>query len=122
MRQTTTILLWILAIAWLALHMAMAAAHDRNRPELDNWFMSLQSGKGPCCDGSDAQHLSDVEWQSHDGHYRVKIEDQWIDVPDDAVIKQPNLNGRTMVWPYRRNYMDGHDEIIIRCFMPGPMT
>ena len=39
-----------------------------------------------------------------------------IDVPDDALITEPNRVGRTMVWPLR---FDG--QILIRCFMPGSM-
>ena len=42
---------------------------------------------------------------------------QWIDVPDDAVITEPNRAGRTMVWP-----MWGTVGISIRCFLPGSMT
>ena len=51
------------------------------------------------------------------GHYLVRIDNQWIDVPDDAVITEPNRAGRTMVWPFK-----GSLGIAIRCFMPGSMT
>ena len=40
-----------------------------------------------------------------------------LDVPDDAVITEPNRAGRTMVWPIR-----GYQGMTIRCFMPGSMT
>jgi hypothetical protein len=61
--------------------------------------------------------VSDVDWESKGGHYRVRLENNWIDVPDDdALITEPNRVGRTMVWPLR---FDG--EIFIRCFMPGSM-
>jgi len=33
-----------------------------------------------------------------DGHYRVRLEGEWVMVPDDAVITEPNRAGRTMVW------------------------
>jgi hypothetical protein len=33
--------------------------------------------------------VSDVYWETHDGHYRVRLDNQWIDVPDDAVITEP---------------------------------
>ena len=32
-----------------------ALAHDHQHPELNGWYESLRSGKGPCCDGTDAQ-------------------------------------------------------------------
>jgi len=60
--------------------------------------------------------VSDVDWESKDGHYRVRLENKWIDVPDDALITEPNRAGRTMVWPMRFN-----GEIFVRCFLPGSM-
>jgi hypothetical protein len=92
-------------------------AHDHERPELNGWYQSLRSGKGPCCDGSDAKRLDDADWESRDGHYRVRIDGEWVDVPADAVVGGPNRAGRTMVWTY---YKDGHPEA--RCFMPGSMS
>ncbi len=84
---------------------------------LKQWFDSLRSGKGPCCSDADGTAVSDVDWESKDGHYRVRIDGEWIDVPDDAVITEPNRYGRTMVWPIR-----GYLGLQIRCFMPGSMT
>ena len=103
----------------LALSVAPAFAHDHARPALDGWYQSLTSGKGPCCDGPgvDAMHLSDVDWESKDGRYRVRIEGLWIDVPEEAVVSGPNRDGRTLVWPMK--YLDG--SIHVRCFMPGAM-
>lgn len=99
--------------------------HDHRRPELDGWYSKLESGKGPCCDGPgvDARSLADVDWESKDGHYRVRIEGEWYDVPDEAVLKGPNLDGRTLVWPIP--YWDGIKQkqtMGIRCFIPGSMT
>jgi hypothetical protein len=77
-----------------------ALAHDPSHPELNEWFNRLASGKGLCCSFADGLVVSDVDWESKDGHYRVRLEGRWIDVPDDAVITEPNRAGRTMVWPY----------------------
>ena len=41
----------------------------------------------------------------------------WVEVPEDAVITEPNRAGRTMVWP-----IWGYQGPSIRCFMPGSMT
>jgi hypothetical protein len=84
---------------------------------LKQWFDSLKSGKGPCCSDADGSALADVDWESKDGHYRVRLDGQWLEVPDDAVITEPNRVGRTMVWPLR-----GWGGLSIRCFMPGSMT
>ncbi|HZM07170.1 MAG TPA: hypothetical protein VFC11_01820 [Methylocella sp.] len=103
---------------------APAFARDDGRyadAPLKPWFDSLKSGKGPCCSDADGSALSDTDWVSRDGHYRVRIEDQWWDVPDEAVITEPNRAGRTMVWPVYRRWPD-HMRIDIRCFMPGSMT
>jgi hypothetical protein len=86
-------------------------------PELHRWFESLRSGKGPCCSDADGSAVSDVDWETAGGHYRVRIDGEWIDVPDEAVITEPNRIGRTMVWPIR-----GYLGMTIRCFMPGSMT
>ena len=94
-----------------------ALAHDASHPELNRWFDSLASGKGPCCSNADGTVLSDVDWETRNGHYRVRLEGQWIEVPDDAVITEPNRAGRTIVWPIK-----GYLGTDIRCFMPGSMT
>ncbi|MBR1122093.1 hypothetical protein JQ628_11255 [Bradyrhizobium lablabi] len=99
---------------------SIAVAHDHARPGLDSWYQGLKSGRQPCCDGPgvDATHLADADWETKDGHFRVRIDGEWIDVPDEAVLKEPNRDGRTLVWPMK--YMDGSTHI--RCFIPGSMT
>jgi hypothetical protein len=97
-----------------------AQARDDGRysqSPLKPWFDSLKSGKGPCCSDADGFAVSDPDWESRNGHYVVRIDNQWIDVPDDAVITEPNRVGRTMVWPIK-----GSLGISIRCFLPGSMT
>lgn len=72
---------WLLLIALvlglLGYSMLPAAAHDHGRPSLDDWYPTLRSPAGaPCCDGPsvDAVHLADVDWESRDGRYRVRID------------------------------------------------
>ncbi|QPF87044.1 hypothetical protein IC762_12400 [Bradyrhizobium genosp. L] len=103
----------VLSVAFVG----VAIAHDHNRPELNNWFMGLRAGGSgaPCCDGSDATSLEDPDWDMKDGHYRVRLDGEWIDVPPEAVVTVPNRYGSALVWPYS-GYQKG-----IRCFMPGTM-
>ena len=90
------------------------------------WFDGLSSGKGPCCSGADGRSIADADWNSSSGHYRVRVprrnEDDselvWIDVPDEALITEPNRIERTIVWPI---WINGYG-VSIRCFMPGRMT
>ena len=37
----------------------------------------------------------------------MRLDGEWIDVPDEAVITEPNRIGRTMVWPIR-GYLGHH--------------
>jgi hypothetical protein len=49
------------------------------------------------------------------GHYRVRLHGEWIVVPDNAVVTEPNKFGPAVVWPYMGT--DGQTQI--RCFLPG---
>lgn len=99
----------------------LAEARDDGRyanSPLKPWFKNLHSQRGEqCCADVDGIAISDVDWDTADGHYRVRIRGEWVHVPDEAVITEPNRTGRTMVWPF---YLDGRP--IVRCFMPGSMT
>jgi hypothetical protein len=113
------------ALAGYALPSRTATARDvdgryANSP-LKSWFESLHSGKGPCCSDADGTALSDVDWQAKDGHYLVRIEGRWWDVPDEAVIDEPNRAGRTMVWPVYYRAVSTLVRVEIRCFIPGSM-
>ncbi len=101
-----------------------AFAHDDGRyanSPLKSWFNQLASGKGLCCSFADGYVVEDADWEIKDGHYRVRIptaqggsEMEWVDVPDDAVITEPNQMGKTMVWP-----IYGYSGNTVRCFLPG---
>lgn len=84
---------------------------------LKGWFDGLRSSKGPCCSDADGSALADVDWRSDNGRYAVRIDGVWLDVPDEAVLREPNKDGRTIVWP-----MHGIAGTTIRCFIAGSMT
>ena len=68
-----------LSVMLLAFAIACARAHDHEH----SWYESLRGGRGPRCDGGDAKRL-DAGWDSKDGRYRVRIDGEWVDVPNDA--------------------------------------
>jgi hypothetical protein len=85
---------------------------------LKEWFDRLASRNGLCCAFADGVSVQDVDWDSQQGHYRVRIYGQWFVVPDAAVVTEPNRFGPAVVWPY--NDRNGNTQI--RCFMPGAGT
>jgi len=94
-------------------------AHDDGRfanSPLKAWFDQLASGKGLCCSFADGVSVQDVDWDTtNDGRYRVRLNGQWVIVPDAAVVTEPNRFGPAVVWPYQD--MNGATQI--RCFLPG---
>jgi hypothetical protein len=82
---------------------------------LKEWFDRLASRNGLCCAFADGVSVQDVDWDTQDGHYRVRIQGEWIVVPDAAVVTEPNRFGPAVVWPYNDRYGNTR----IRCFMPG---
>jgi hypothetical protein len=108
------------ALAFAAAVVGSASAHDDGRyahSPLKPWFDALKSSKGLCCSFADGFAIADPDWESKDGHYRVRLEGEWIVVPEDAVITEPNRAGRTMVWPIKSSIGTS-----IRCFLPGSMS
>jgi hypothetical protein len=85
---------------------------------LKEWFDRLASGNGLCCAFADGVSLQDVDWDTQEGHYRVRIRGEWLVVPDDAIVTEPNRFGPAVVWPYNDRYGNTR----IRCFMPGAGT
>jgi hypothetical protein len=127
MRRLVAMLVVAVAAIFLS---APAYAHDHERADLDEWFKALKNSQGtPCCDDTEAKHVANVDWQAAcekgtgECHYQVFLVKRWWNVPDDAVLKSPNLDGKTLVWPLYY-WIDGKPEngissVFIRCFMPG---
>ncbi|HWT80866.1 MAG TPA: hypothetical protein VN203_09060 [Candidatus Acidoferrum sp.] len=107
----------MIAIAPLLVWGTLSLQRVHDSGPLKEWFNGLHSQKGYCCSNSDGRVLSNVDWIVRDGHYWVLLEGRWTEVPDGAVLHEPNLAGPTMVWPL---YVDGR--MVVRCFMPGSGT
>lgn len=113
----------IVALGWLCMaYLPFALARDLDgryaQSELKGWFDGLKSKGGSlCCSDADGRNVKDVDWDTQDGHYRVRLDGTWIVVPDAAVIDVPNRAGIAIVWPV----FDGVS-IKIRCFIPGTQS
>ena len=77
---------WSLGLVMLA---TSAPARDDGRyanSPLKEWFESLSSELGPCCSDADGYIVADIDWESDHGHYRVRIDGEWVMVPMDGWI------------------------------------
>jgi len=119
MHRLTVAALAVVALCLIAVVPSQLLAHDDGRfanSPLKAWFDQLASGKGLCCSFADGVSVQDVDWDTTpDGRYRVRLNGQWIVVPDAAVVTEPNRFGPAVVWPYQD--MNGVTQI--RCFIPG---
>ena len=107
--------------------------YAQQNPELHAWFDKLANKNGGlCCSFADGIALKDVDVDTYRGadgnsHYKVRVpggtlphhpSDEWVNVPDIAVITEPNKFGQAVAWPFESYVNAG--PIDIRCFMPGP--
>jgi hypothetical protein len=89
-------------------------------PAIRDWVQGLKDKTGEgCCDTADGQP-AEYEWDIAANRYRARIEGEWYDVPDDAVITGPNKLGYATVWTWWVWDYDGKKTHHIRCFLPGP--
>jgi hypothetical protein len=118
MHTHTNRVLTMLALCMLVFLPGRVSARDDGHfadSPLKPWFDRLASGKGLCCSFADGVSVENVDWDSKDGNYRVRINGQWVVVPEAAVVTEPNKYGPAVVWPYQDS--DGATQI--RCFLPG---
>lgn len=119
-RAGTRVTLLAASAALLAAMTGAASPRDHGQwaqvdPAIHEWVDKLHSPSGVwCCHLLDGELANDVEYDMDSGRYRVKLDGRWLDVPDDAVITEPNKFGRALVWVDRNG-----DIPRIRCFLPG---
>ena len=90
---------------------------------LHDWFQKQYSVGGAwCCDVADGYILADDDWDmgGPDNGYRVKIKDQWVNVPPQAIRDPkggPNPTGQAIAWYATFAAVPPH----IWCFSPGEL-
>lgn len=118
MRRLTGPLVAVVVLCMSQFAPGSVSARDDGRyanEPLHAWFDQLASGKGLCCSFADGVKVEDVDWDTQDGRYRVRLQGEWIIVPEAALVTEPNCFGPAVVWPY----MDAEGSTQIRCFLPG---
>ena len=101
-------------------------------PGIKAWVESLKDHDGVgCCATADGTPLQEPDWEMTSDGYRVKVEGKWHEVPDRAVVNEPNRLGHAVVWFYWQSQgadaTDGSaagagQRLRIRCFLPGTAT
>ena len=119
-------LLFVALIFWTARSSADWAKVADEWPDITqkqkDWFIKQHNAKGfLCCSEADG-HPTDWDVKKiGDGisHYWAVVENEWREVPDDAVVDVPNPVGRAVIW-YSSTVTDSQGKKVIRCFIPGP--
>lgn len=113
----------ILSLAFLLPLITSGSAFDNGQykdvdPYIRNWFKSLKSPHGvPCCDTSDGHFTIWRQSEKQGYEFEAFIEDQWIPIPPDTVIRNNNNpTGQPIVWYIKLADRTYH----IRCFILGP--
>lgn len=92
--------------------------YDNVSPTVREWFKNQKSPKDGtlCCSMADG---ITVEEDIRRGKYwaRGGPFSEWTPVPDEVVIKAPNLNGVPVLWWFTQNSRPS-----IRCYAPGSLS
>ena len=121
-QQCIELLPCLFALTACAVAVPTAARNTNGRwnylaADMREWFKGLHAQRTGilCCDEADGWRVDDVDWESKDGHYRVRLYGEWVPVPDETVVTEPNRFGPAVVWPY----LDTDGTTQVRCFLPG---
>ena len=85
MHRLTGPALAVVALCMSAFVPSSVSARDDGRyanSPLHAWFDQLASGKGLCCSFADGVSIQEVDWDTQDGRYRVRLHGEWIYVPE----------------------------------------
>lgn len=90
-------------------------------PEMTGWISKQTDQFGICCGGTvGALRTQTVAWNRAGGFYRVKVDNRWLFVPDEAIIKSSNRLGDAVVWvEYEGDVLSGELTPLVRCFLPA---
>jgi hypothetical protein len=108
--------LWVAAMLLCA---GYAWGHGQHFTDAENDWLNVQyaSDGTKCCDRKDAVVGPDVEWRIHGNQYQVFINDIWLPVPAERVMRRTPSNP----WPGQSivTYSLFNGRAYIWCFWPG---
>src|SRR5207244_1810096 len=93
------------------------ATTDATRTRPEAVVRHVEEQQGLMRSNADGVAVSDPDWTPRMATTASVWTANGFDVPDEAVIKEPNRAGRTMVWP-----IHGAMGMSIQCFLPGTMS
>jgi hypothetical protein len=132
-----SVLIGIVLVGGGILSGGTAKSHDVQRPDLDRWYGSLQNPKSSsptikslgCCSAKDC-HPTEAVRVKDSGQWMARVgtrhEDgiwelgEWLPVPWDAVLTQPNPVGAAVVCHGQSYKFPAAPAPVIWCFVPPP--
>ena len=73
---------------------------------LKHWFDNLTGSNGNCCSFADGLSISDVDWETKDGHYRVLLHGEW-----DQCAELSSCNRAEPLWSSGRLALHGYSTV-----------
>lgn len=117
--------LGLVLLAWLTEAYArdLDGHYAAQDPQMHAWFDSLKSDGGSlCCSLTDGRTIDDpdidMSGKKCASTICVRVDGQWLDVPEKAIVRVPNRYGRAVVWPMT----DSSGKPYVRCFMAGTLS
>jgi hypothetical protein len=89
---------------WPSQHSAHRAQHGAVADAVREFLARMSDSRSALFLRRDGFSVSDVDWDTEDGHYRVLLRGEWINVPNSSVVTEPNRYGPAVVWPYVKTW------------------
>ena len=85
---------------------------------LKSWFETLRDEFGQCCTVADGYIVSDPDWESDRGHYRVRLDGE----VGCRCLTAPSSSNQTGLGARWSGSITSNGHPRVRCFIPGSMT
>jgi len=113
----------MVAIKLVLIAAALTLVHDHRNPANDAWLKELASGRGLCCDGSDAVRVDDPDWTVAEDARFTDVNDKMVECRRNTYsgwnerVGEENSHGRYCV-RLRIHPKDDGDQEMAWFFVP----